>query len=126
MEDPAEMLSLDVIAENASSIVNALDALRGEHERVLSGVSERGSSSKSVGHVDSEKLALVRGSLEKIELGLDEAKVRTMFCTLNRQKTIDNLSQNFIVLLSITVLSLLLSKRVPVFAPTLYSIFREG
>lgn len=65
------MLSLDVIAENASAIANALDALRGEHQRVLSRVSERTGAK----FCDTEKLALVQSSLEKLELGLDEAKV---------------------------------------------------
>lgn len=65
------MLSAEEILCNTQQVIAGLEALKGENRGLLESLREASQS----GGVEQEKSGLIRQSLERIELGLNEAQV---------------------------------------------------
>lgn len=70
-------LTQEEVASHTRTVVQGLEALRNEHNSILSGISSTLSSTHHSpdSNVISEKAGILQRSLDQIELGLSEAQV---------------------------------------------------
>uniref|UniRef100_A0AAY4APR3 Kinesin light chain n=1 Tax=Denticeps clupeoides TaxID=299321 RepID=A0AAY4APR3_9TELE len=75
--DPGEKLSQDELLLRTREVMQGLEALRAEHQAILEGLLEtlRCLKQTQEGRAMEEKSAIIRRSLEMLELGLSEAQV---------------------------------------------------
>ena len=74
-------LTQEEVATHTRTVVQGLEALRNEHNSILSGISSTHSSSHHPpdSNVIAEKAGILQRSLDQIELGLSEAQVGIHF-----------------------------------------------
>lgn len=79
-------LTQEEVASHTRTVVQGLEALRNEHNSILSGISSTLSSTHHPpdSNVISEKAGILQRSLDQIELGLSEAQVSIHFQMFNR------------------------------------------
>lgn len=73
------MFSAEEILCSTQQVIAGLEALRGENSSLLENLQEppEGQQTMEHGSVKQEKCSILRQSLERIELGLSEAQVRS-------------------------------------------------